>query len=847
MTFANWAILIVGLAAVAIPIAIHLLNRRQPPVINWGAMQFLSATLTSRKRKLMLEDVLLMSARCALMTLIAVTLGRPFLPAAGTLPLHLVVAGIVGATICAAVAGATWQHASVRWALLTAASVLLLTGMLAAASEAASQDERWSTPDGKDVVIIIDASGSMQMSTRGKTAFLHAIDEARKLVKAMKSGDASTIVLAASRPKRMLTKPTADKTELRSALQQARPIGGTMDLCAAISDAADSLARGRNPDKRIVIITDGQKGPWSEQDSQQWRNASAAFSSFPRPPRIIFRTLLTNDDLETFSNVAVSTIDCPPAAAVRGRRGPINVELANTGLRTVAPVLVRLEIDAKHSYTQRSDTLRGGSKSTITFHHTFKSAGTHVLTASIIDADNRLAADPIAMQFKESITTDNAASRILSVAGQINVLIVSGQSRSGAAFIRSAMNPLAGHGKQAQKLVIQPAVVSLADFLELDDLSPYEMIVLADVPQLSRKSAKTLRNFVRDGGAMLITPGSHTRPGFYNAWSAADGTKVLPASFGKWQVTPQSPAAIAAVRTSTPSGTLAQALAGLDETQALARWNLTGPQGTVLAKFEDDSPALLHGRFFDGQVILSAFSFDTTHSDLARRPESFVPVIHELTYWLAADKPTLLNIPPGQTFVCSYAINQATIEENTQLELETSTPSNRNSNAVAKVTGNQLTITFTHTDQPGLYRILLGKSLATMLPPDIRSGDSLSMSVTHDVAESKLTPDNIVNDSDMELLSREIDIFHADTGKNLQAAASGKTPGREVAMYVAVLLMVLAVGEIALARWVASARGAGKQTDVSFARDARKVQQLRDQLMNFSDTVDKPHKEDQPR
>ena len=48
MTFLNWAML-AGMAVVAIPIIIHLLNRRRATVVDWGAMRFLLDSLTSRR------------------------------------------------------------------------------------------------------------------------------------------------------------------------------------------------------------------------------------------------------------------------------------------------------------------------------------------------------------------------------------------------------------------------------------------------------------------------------------------------------------------------------------------------------------------------------------------------------------------------------------------------------------------------------------------------------------------------------------------------------------------------------------------------------------------------------
>ena len=65
MAFVNVLILF-GILAVAIPIIIQLLTRRHTRKIPWGAMVFLQAAMNKRKRKVLLEDILLLACRCLL-------------------------------------------------------------------------------------------------------------------------------------------------------------------------------------------------------------------------------------------------------------------------------------------------------------------------------------------------------------------------------------------------------------------------------------------------------------------------------------------------------------------------------------------------------------------------------------------------------------------------------------------------------------------------------------------------------------------------------------------------------------------------------------------------------------
>lgn len=85
MTFLHPILLGAGLACVAIPIAIHLLMRRRRRPVRWAAMRFLMEAYRRRQRRLRLEQLLLLAARCLLIALIALAVGRPVLERAGAL------------------------------------------------------------------------------------------------------------------------------------------------------------------------------------------------------------------------------------------------------------------------------------------------------------------------------------------------------------------------------------------------------------------------------------------------------------------------------------------------------------------------------------------------------------------------------------------------------------------------------------------------------------------------------------------------------------------------------------------------------------------------------------------
>src|SRR5689334_22074306 len=70
-----------GLVVVAIPPIIHLVNRRRYDVVDWGAMQFLQVSEVTRRR-LLLEELLLMALRMGLLAVLVLALAAPFVESA---------------------------------------------------------------------------------------------------------------------------------------------------------------------------------------------------------------------------------------------------------------------------------------------------------------------------------------------------------------------------------------------------------------------------------------------------------------------------------------------------------------------------------------------------------------------------------------------------------------------------------------------------------------------------------------------------------------------------------------------------------------------------------------------
>ena len=84
MTFLN-AALLAGIAALAIPIIIHLFHKSRFQVVKWGAMHLLEAVLRTNQRRIQIEQWILLAIRCAIPALLALAMARPLWKGASSL------------------------------------------------------------------------------------------------------------------------------------------------------------------------------------------------------------------------------------------------------------------------------------------------------------------------------------------------------------------------------------------------------------------------------------------------------------------------------------------------------------------------------------------------------------------------------------------------------------------------------------------------------------------------------------------------------------------------------------------------------------------------------------------
>jgi Ca-activated chloride channel family protein len=104
------------------------------------------------------------------------------------------------------------------------------------------------------IVVVLDASASMQATDIEPSRFAVAQRAAADLVRGL-GGDGRMTVIAAGAQPRVLAAATGDRAVLRAAIDAARPEAGTADWAAALALAAG--ATSGTAESTIVVISDG--------------------------------------------------------------------------------------------------------------------------------------------------------------------------------------------------------------------------------------------------------------------------------------------------------------------------------------------------------------------------------------------------------------------------------------------------------------------------------------------------------------------------------------------------------------------------------------------------------------
>lgn len=811
MTFLDFPMLL-GLTLVMAPVLIHLLNRSKAKPVAWGAMRFLTASVKTRRRRLLVEEMLLLSLRCLAVAAVVMAMARPFLPSQPAVPWPLALPLLAVAAVCVGAAAVLWNSLRLRRRLVVASVALAVVAITVAVAERWMQRRSWLSGNGdRDIVLVIDGSDSMRVSVDGRPNFERAREEASRIIAACGPGDALGLILAGPAPCPLVKAPVSKHKDVLEMLNHKdfRPTGGSFGALEALNAAAAMLGEGRNPIKRVVVFTDQQGIGWDIQSQARWSYLAGNLNGSALPPKIIVRRLSFPS---TYRNAAVADIAFPHGSPGVGQAVRIEAKVVNGGDAPIQPAAISLSVDGEAATRETFlKELPPGGSETITFEHRFKKPGRSVVSCGIA-CDDDLAAD-------------NTQTRVLDIVDKLPVLIIDGatskRSMEGSAdFIQLALSPGAA-GAQGGTANIgfpaQPETMTVAAAAQAD-LDKYRVVVLANPTRIPPRLGERLLAKVKSGGGLLIALGSRAEPSILNTFRSPSGSKFLPAEIGDRRTCAGEPARLA-VKTFTHPALRFAAAARSDASLALIRsyWRLTvdkADTSTAVGGFLDNGdPFLVERRFGRGLVAMTSFAMDRDDSTLPSL-KIFVPTIHELVYQLAAGGCAAGNITPGaeMLFELDDGMAPAPVSAMASSKAEASgtpdvvsveTPSGRPGKAEVLKVGSRRLVRCSDTRWPGLHRIMIGSAANAPKRADGQTLAELPFVVLSDPGES--SPRRL-SDEELASLRAYVDFFPAAGLDEAITATTGGSPGQEIWKYLMAMGAALLVAETALTRWIAMNR-----------------------------------------
>lgn len=328
--------MLAGLAGVMLPIIAHLLSRKKYDLIEWGAMQFLELD-PSAKRKIRLEEMLLLALRIGLVAIFAVALARPWL-------------------------GGQWLG-------------------------------RLVSTQSRDVVLVVDGSYSMGWESKTATPQVQALQLARQFLKDLRPGDTIQVIDAREQPLVAFPESTRDAYRVREVLNDVPTPSGSADLPAAINRAIQLLSVGTNLQREIIVLTDLQALSWKVDDEILWARFDDVRSQSPIAPRVWVMDAASGE-LGSAANFTVERLQLSRELAVIDIPIKISTKVKYAGGDSVIARKVYLEIDQRRLDDHTIQVkLQPNGEATIEFEYLFDSPGSHLISVVLDDdalpGDNR--------------------------------------------------------------------------------------------------------------------------------------------------------------------------------------------------------------------------------------------------------------------------------------------------------------------------------------------------------------------------------------------------------------------------------------------------------------------------
>ena len=533
MSFLN-PFFLLGLAALAAPVLVHLVRRTRARRVEFPALYFVRQVPQRTIRRRTLRDLLLLALRCLALLLVVFAFTRPYFSSVG---------------------------------------------------KAAESEGTRST------VILLDASLSM----RRAGLFEEAKRRAEALIGEAPEGE-RVALLSFGEGYEVVSSFTADRLALRSALAGLSAGFEATDYEQALRGAEamfrESKAGGA---KRVLVLSDFQATGWD-----------AGRATFRLSPEV--RLALIDVAGAPEGNVAVTNVEARGAVYGQKYTDKLAVHVANFNDEERGPITLDFQIN-EQTVEKRELTLAPREQKVIEFTDFNLGEGTNRCAVRLRSED---------------FAPDNDFYFTLRREVQAKALIIDGSARGGDSFyLQSA---LAAGGDLPFTFDVRGA-----GGVSPDAINTHSLVILNDAGAAPGALSESVERFVESGGRLVIAAGPHTRAESFNR---AFG-RVAPATLVEAvQLQRGESVAMTAVKSSHPVFEVFNEGGRLPAARVYGYQRAEPREGaSVLASFEDGSPALIESGAGAGRVLMYTSTLGMAWSDLPLSPV-YLPLVQQMVRYL---------------------------------------------------------------------------------------------------------------------------------------------------------------------------------------------------------------------
>ena len=674
-----------------------------------------------------------------------------------------------------------------EWILLALRCLAILLLALALARPGMQSAGSTGRGESVDAVLVIDTSYSMGAQDGDKTRLDRAKEAALAIIESLPANSTVQIIGCADRPEFLGPKTRSNLDQARQLIPTIETSGLSSDLLPGLNAALEAANTGTAPVKEIYVLSDMQKLGFERQQGALRDKCD----EIRHQANLVFVRCGKED--RKVANVAVTDITAVGTIPHTRTRVPFVISLKNTSSEPVKGIKVGLELEGRaiEKDVVQVELIEPGQVVPVTLTGSLEEAGPKVLTVRVTG---------------DGLPGDNRFDKVILIRDVIRVLLVDGTpnlampAESASHFVRNALTPVPPD--RTEEYYIRPQVVSVNE-LSAASLSNIDVVYLLNAPAGTPADPRSglpldfvtrLKEFVTNGGGLVIGSGDNVNATDYNRVLGPTGAKLLPfelvAVENATDTAPFKPAPESVEQPSFLSPfrepPYSNALEGVSMTRlfGVREDGPGGVVGRVLVRTADTKPFIASRVVGEGEVIFVATSLDERWTNFSGRgSDAFVPFTAFTLAHLTGRKT------PGGTKTAGDPLVWYPPEVEGGFELVKPPKAGEKGSRRVRLDrpdarpGEKLTITATDTFDPGIYHIV---------PEGKPDSAGPVFAVNADLRESA----NLEIASNQDLIKMlGYDPVVIQAGAGTEAAVNQTRVRREWTEWVLLLLLVALVGE----------------------------------------------------